>query len=152
MQLLDGDPLGTRMRCERILRAGGWLLPARRVWLRACARIARDWVREWQLPDRARPRHIGAAFTSWLDQRIESALLELAEEQLEEERAGRAVDVSEDAAFYRELAGRLRVEPAEARRFCAQLNVLPRGERRRLGRIRASGSDAERNPRRWLSG
>jgi hypothetical protein len=122
-RLLQGDPLELRSRVARALERRALVLDAERAFLRALARTAR-------LAQRYRGE---PALGTWLDQRVDEALLELVREDQEAERSEAAPAVS--ASLCRPLG----LEPRAARRILTALNSRPLAERRAFCELVVAG-------------
>jgi len=132
-RLVNGDPLGVRELVARRLREHGYLLDADRVFLRAIARCARFSARY-----RGQP-----ALEEWLVERVDEALGDLLNEDLEAVRRRAAMSGTPDSSgpsgpegggvaggAHEDFARPLGLDPARMRLACVAFNHLDLPARR----------------------
>lgn len=130
-RLMNGDPLALASVVEERLRVRAYLLDADRVFLRAAARCARMAGRYRGDPPLA----------AWLAERVDEALLELVEEELEALAGG--CESGPDQAVFESLARPLGLDPGRTRRACAVHNGLDEELRRAFREVVLEGRDLD---------
>lgn len=110
-KLIEGDPLGLGPRCQQRTMSQALLIDSRRLYLRACAHVARHAAKYQGVP----------VLDIWLSEHIRKALKELVAEDAEVLRARDLLEIPEDP-WIRGVADVLGVEPALVTRGCAAFN------------------------------
>ena len=132
--LVEGDPLHVRERCQQRILDRALLVDATRLIAKAYARMAYH---------AALRRYDGRrGLETWLAARIDQALAELRAEDLEDEMRGIPTSADE-APFYGWIASLAEIEIELARRICLVFNDLPHSVRAPFFRVAVEGRPLE---------
>ena len=135
-RLVDHDPFELGARSEARLDARALLLPQRRVWLRALARVAY-----------ASMRYAGdPPLDPWLGGRVDAAIDEIQSEEVEAEYAGDPPGL-DDVRHLVFVSERFGIEIGSARRSCNRFNALPDAVRATFFALAVHGKPV----RRWVA-